>query len=52
MKFRELLLASCVPLTWGLGFTLSKAALAEFPPLMLMSMRFHVKHLRCFACQK
>jgi O-acetylserine/cysteine efflux transporter len=45
MKFRELLLASCVPLTWGLGFTLSKAALAEFPPLMLMSMRFLIAAL-------
>ena len=45
MKPRELLLAACVPLTWGLGFTLSKAALAEFPPLMLMSMRFFIAAL-------
>ena len=42
MSPRDLLLATCVPLTWGLGFTLSKAALAEFPPLFLMSMRFFV----------
>jgi len=29
-----------VPLFWSLGFTFSKAGLAEFPPLMLMGMRF------------
>ncbi len=45
MKLRELLLAFCVPLTWALGFTVAKAALAEFPPLMLMSMRFFLAAL-------
>lgn len=45
MNFRELLLALCVPLTWSLGFTVAKAALAEFPPLMLMSMRFFIAAL-------
>ena len=42
MKIRELLLATFVPLSWGLGFTLSKLALTEFPPLMLMSIRFFI----------
>ncbi len=40
MSMREILLAICVPLTWSLGFTFSKLGLTEFPPLMLMGMRF------------
>ena len=45
MKPRELLLALLVPLTWALGFTVAKAALDEFPPLLLMSMRFFIAGL-------
>jgi O-acetylserine/cysteine efflux transporter len=45
MKTRELLLALLVPLTWALGFTVAKAALGEFPPLLLMSMRFFIAGL-------
>ncbi|HCX86574.1 MAG TPA: EamA family transporter [Gammaproteobacteria bacterium] len=45
MKGRELLLAVFVPLSWGLGFTLAKAGLAEFPPLLLMSIRFFIAAL-------
>jgi O-acetylserine/cysteine efflux transporter len=45
MKTRELLLALLVPLTWALGFTVAKAALNEFPPLLLMSMRFFIAGL-------
>ena len=45
MKTRELLLALLVPLTWALGFTVAKAALDEFPPLLLMSMRFFIAGL-------
>ena len=45
MKTRELLLALLVSLTWALGFTVAKAALDEFPPLLLMSMRFFIAGL-------
>ena len=45
MKTQELLLALLVPLTWALGFTVAKAALDEFPPLLLMSMRFFIAGL-------
>jgi O-acetylserine/cysteine efflux transporter len=40
LKTRDLMLAASVPLVWGLGFTVAKAGLAEFPPLFLMGMRF------------
>ena len=40
MKPVHILMAISVPVLWGLGFTISKAALSEFPPLMLMGMRF------------
>lgn len=36
----HILMAISVPVIWGLGFTFSKAALGEFPPLMLMGLRF------------
>ena len=37
---RDLALAVSVPIIWGLGFTFSKAALDEFPPIFLMACRF------------
>ena len=37
---RDLLLAALVPLTWGVGFTIAKAGLEEFPPVFLMGLRF------------
>ncbi|KAA3632396.1 MAG: EamA family transporter [Proteobacteria bacterium] len=40
MNILQVLMAVSVPLLWGLGFTFSKAALGEFPPLMLMGLRF------------
>lgn len=40
MKTSELLLAASVPLVWGIGFTLAKAGMNEFPPLFLMGLRF------------
>ncbi len=40
MKPRDILLVLSVPLIWGLGFTLAKAALGQFPPILLMAMRF------------
>ncbi len=36
----DFLLALSVPVIWGMGFTFAKAALGEFPPLFMMSMRF------------
>lgn len=40
MKPRDILLAMSVPLIWGLGFTFTKAALGQFPPLLLMALCF------------
>ncbi len=40
MKSRDILLALSVPLIWGLGFTFAKAALGQFPPILLMALRF------------
>jgi O-acetylserine/cysteine efflux transporter len=40
LKNSELLLAACVPLLWGIGYTFAKAGLNEFPPLFLMGLRF------------
>ncbi|HAU11022.1 MAG TPA: EamA family transporter, partial [Gammaproteobacteria bacterium] len=40
MSLRDLLLAALVPLTWGVGFTIAKAGLEEFPPVFLMGLRF------------
>ena len=45
MKPRDILLALSVPLIWGLGFTLAKAALGQFPPILLMAMRFSLTAL-------
>ena len=40
MKFKHILVALLVPLTWGFGFALAKSGLGHFPPLLLMGMRF------------
>ena len=45
MKPSELLLAASVPLIWGIGFTLAKAGMNEFPPLFLMGLRFSLASL-------
>ncbi len=42
MTFRDTLLALSVPIIWGLGFTFSKVAVTEFPPILLMALRFSV----------
>jgi len=36
----HILMAISVPVIWGFGFTFSKAALAEFPPLLLSGLRY------------
>ena len=45
MKNPELLLTASVPLVWGIGFTLAKAGMNEFPPLFLMGLRFSLASL-------
>jgi O-acetylserine/cysteine efflux transporter len=40
ITIKDIGLALSVPINWGMGFTLAKAGLGEFPPLFLMSMRF------------
>ncbi len=40
-----MLLATSVPLVWGIGFTLAKAGMNEFPPLFLMGLRFSLASL-------
>ncbi len=38
----EILMAVMVPLVWGMGFVFAKAAIAQFPPILLMALRFAV----------
>ncbi|NQU55803.1 MAG: EamA family transporter [Rhodospirillales bacterium] len=47
MKPVDILLAICVPVLWGLGFTLAKVAFVyvSFPPILLMAFRFMVTAL-------
>ncbi|MFN3146240.1 MAG: DMT family transporter [Paracoccaceae bacterium] len=36
----EILMALSVPLVWGMGLVLAKGAIAHFPPILLMALRF------------
>ena len=45
MSPKQILLALIVPITWGLGFTLAKLGLEEFPTLLIMSIRFGIAGL-------
>ncbi len=45
MNTKHILLALIVPITWGIGFTLAKIGMEQFPPLLLMSMRFGIAGL-------
>lgn len=40
MRRNDILIAVLVACIWGFGFTLAKAALADFPPIFLMALRF------------
>lgn len=42
MPLPDLLLALCVPVLWGVGFTLAKPAVGHFPPLMMMAIAYLV----------
>ena len=41
----HVLMALIVPLTWGMGIVFAKAALDQFPPILLMAFRFAVTAL-------
>ena len=45
MRFSEILMALAVPLIWGLGVTFSKPVVDQFPPILLMALRFSVTSL-------
>jgi len=40
MKFRDILLSLCAPLLLGFGFAIAKPAMQQFPPFLLMGIRF------------
>lgn len=40
MNLHQFLLAAFVPAAWGLGFTLAKSGMEQFPPFLIMAMRF------------
>lgn len=40
MTPKQILLALVIPTTWGLGFAMAKVGMNQFPPFLIMSMRF------------
>lgn len=42
LKPIDYLMGIAVPLTWGMGFVFAKAAMAHFPPIFLMALRFAI----------
>ena len=45
MKFRDILLSLCAPLLLGFGFAIAKPAMQQFPPFLLMGLRFTIAAL-------
>ena len=45
MKFRDILLSLCAPLLLGFGFAIAKPAMQQFPPFLLMGLRFSIAAL-------
>jgi O-acetylserine/cysteine efflux transporter len=45
MKPLDILIAVTVPVVWGLGLVLAKPAVDQFPPILLMALRFAVSAL-------
>lgn len=45
MNTKQILLALIVPITWGLGFTLAKIGMEQFPALLIMTIRFGIAGL-------
>ena len=42
MKPIDFLMGITVAVTWGLGFTFAKAGMVQFPPIMLIALRFTI----------
>ena len=45
MNFRDIMLALCAPLLLGFGFAIAKPAMQQFPPFLLMGLRFTIAAL-------
>ena len=45
MKSRDILLALCAPLLLGFGFAIANPAMQQFPPFLLMGLRFTIAAL-------
>jgi len=45
LKPMDMLMGVAVAVTWGMGLVFAKAAIAHFPPILLMSLRFLVTAL-------
>lgn len=45
MKRLDLLIAIAVPTSWGIGLVVAKPVVTEFPPILLMALRFLVTAL-------
>ena len=45
MKIKDILLALCAPLLLGFGFAIAKPAMQQFPPFLLMGLRFTIAAL-------
>ena len=45
MKLSDVLIALMVPLIWGMGLVIAKPAVDQFPPILLMALRFSVTAL-------
>jgi len=45
MKPLDILIAVTVPIVWGMGLVIAKPAVDQFPPILLMSLRFAVSAL-------
>lgn len=45
LSILDILVGLCVALVWGTGVVFAKAAIAEFPPILLMAFRFLVTAL-------
>ena len=45
MKLSDVLIALMVPLVWGMGLVVAKPAVDQFPPILLMALRFFVTAL-------
>ena len=45
MSFRDILIALCAPILLGFGFVIAKPAMQQFPPFLLMGLRFTIAAL-------